>query len=409
MCASQTFAESVRRARRALAALLLAVVLGPAFAHKSSDAYLFAATDGNGTTLRVDVALRDLDTVLPLDSDGDGRITWAEVKQARPAIEAYLRSGVSLQGCTLAGARLALEQRADGVYAATTFDAACPTEWLPQPGAIRYTLFAGIDPTHRAIARMQKGQDAPLLRLIDPREPQAPAPLVAPVSALLPLQNDSQTPPVAAMADTPSPAGGFVVEGIGHILGGFDHMLFLLCLLLPAVMVRNPAGSARAWSPVQHPAQALWPLVGIVTMFTLAHSITLALSAFDWVSLPSSIIEPAIAVTIVLTAMDNIWPLFRFPRPAVTFLFGLVHGFGFAGVLAELHLPAGQFAWALLQFNLGLELGQLALVGTAVTALYLLRERPAYPRWVIAGGSSAAMLIGAWWFAERVGALSPLA
>lgn len=401
------FIELARGARHWLMAFLLAGLLVPAYAHKSSDAYLFADADGKVTTLRVDVALRDLDTALPLDSDGDGRLTWAEVKTARPAIEAFLRSGVGLQSCTLKAAGFALEQRADGVYAATTFDADCPGNWLLQPGAIQYRLFADIDPTHRAIARVQSGQKAPQLRLIDPREPHKPVALQAPANPT--PHNAADTTPHATAPEVPSVPGGFVAEGITHILGGFDHVLFLLCLLLPAVMVRNPRGSVRAWSPVKHPAQALWPLVGIVTMFTLAHSITLALSAFELVSLPSSIIEPAIAVTIVLTALDNIWPLFRFPRAAVTFLFGLIHGFGFAGVLAELHLPAGQFAWALLQFNVGLELGQLALVGTAVTALYLLRERPAYPRWVIAGGSTAAMLVGVWWFAERVGVLPQLA
>ena len=401
------FAERARAARHWLMALLLAGLLLPAFAHKSSDAYLFAESDGKVTTLRVDVALRDLDTALPLDSNGDGRLTWGEVKAARAVIEVFLRSGVGLQGCTLKGAGFALEQRADGVYAATTFDTDCPAGWVLQPGAIQYTLFASMDPTHRAIARVQSGQAPPQLRLIDPREPHQP--MATPAAAGPTPQNAAQTTLPVAVTDAPSAQGGFITEGVGHILGGFDHVLFLLCLLLPAVMVRNPPGSARAWSPVKHPAQALWPLVGIVTMFTLAHSITLALSAFEWVSLPSSIIEPAIAVTIVLTALDNIWPLFRFPRAAVTFLFGLIHGFGFAGVLAELHLPAGQFAWALLQFNVGLELGQLALVGTAVTALYLLRERPDYPRWVITGGSTAAMLTGVWWFAERVGVLPPLA
>ena len=389
-----------------MAMLLLGLQL-PAHAHKSSDAYLFAEGDGNVTTLRVDVALRDLDTALPLDADGDARLTWAEVKAARPAIEAYLRSGIGLQDCILKPAGFALEQRADGVYAATTFDAECPAGWLLQPGAIQYSLFAAIDPTHRAIVRVHSGKDTPQLRLIDPREPHKPV-ATSKRSDLGPQTAVSSALPTAT-SDASSHTDGFVVEGVEHILGGFDHVLFLLCLLLPAVMLRNPPGSARAWSPVNHPGQALWPLVGIVTMFTLAHSITLALSAFELVSLPSSIIEPAIALTIVLTALDNIWPLFRVPRAAVAFVFGLVHGFGFAGVLAELHLPAGQFAWALLQFNAGLELGQLALVGTAVTVLYLLRERPAYPRWVIAGGSSAAMLIGVWWFAERVGVLPQLA
>ena len=146
-----------------------------------------------------------------------------------------------------------------------------------------------------------------------------------------------------------------------HILSGYDHVLFLLCLLLPAVMRRTPAG----WQPVERLAQAVWPVVGIVTAFTVAHSITLALAALKLVSLPSAFIEPAIAVTIVLAALDNVRPMFPVRRVVVTFFFGLIHGFGFAGVLAELDLPRADFAWALLQFNLGLEAGQLVIVVVA--------------------------------------------
>ena len=407
MYGSTPFTEAARLALRWLMVILLAGLLVPAYAHKSSDAYLFLDGDGTVTTLRADVALRDLDVALQIDGDGDGRLTWGEVKAARPAIEAFLQTGVGLQGCTLNAAGFALEQRADGVYAASTFAAACPKDWVVQPGAIQYTLLAGIDPTHRAIARVQFGQNAPQLRLIDPRQPHIP--VAAPAPAEQAPKGGADASPQVATQNAPAPAGGFVAEGVAHILGGFDHVLFLICLLLPAVMVRNAPGAARMWTPVAQPGQALWPLFGVITMFTLAHSVTLTLAAFKLVSLPSSIIEPAIAVTIILTALDNIWPLLRFPRAAVAFVFGLVHGFGFAGVLAELNLPVNQFAWALLQFNIGLELGQLVLVGMAVTALYLLRDRPAYPRWVITGGSTAAMLIGVWWFAERVGALQLLA
>ena len=142
-------------------------------------------------------------------------------------------------------------------------------------------------------------------------------------------------------------------------------------------------------------------MLGIVTMFTVAHSITLALAALKLASLPPSFIEPAIAATIVLAAFDNVRPIFRGPRALVTFAFGLVHGFGFAGVLAELDLPASRFAWALLQFNLGLELGQVAIVALATGVLFLLRERRRYAAWVIRGGSLAAMAIGVAWFIER--------
>jgi hypothetical protein len=152
---------------------------------------------------------------------------------------------------------------------------------------------------------------------------------------------------------------------------------------------------------VQRLGQALLPIVGIVSGFTLAHSITLALAATGRVSLPSSFIEPAIAATIVVAAIDNLRPIFPGRRGVMTFCFGLVHGFGFAGALAELELPAGAFAWALLRFNLGIELGQLAIVLVATSLLYALRRREAYPRWAIGGGSIVAIALGAAWFVER--------
>ena len=196
----------------------------------------------------------------------------------------------------------------------------------------------------------------------------------------------------------------FLREGIQHILTGYDHVLFLLCLLLPSVMRRTPQG----WQPVANLRQAVLPVAGIVTAFTLAHSITLTLAALKIVSLPSWFIEPAIAVTIVLTALDNLRPIFRLPRGAVAFFFGLIHGFGFAGVLAELELPASSFAWALLQFNLGIELGQLGIVCAAMAVLYGLRGASGYARWAIRGGSLAAMSVAALWFVERTADVSLL-
>ncbi|MGZ5277657.1 MAG: HupE/UreJ family protein, partial [Caldimonas sp.] len=149
-------------------------------------------------------------------------------------------------------------------------------------------------------------------------------------------------------------------------------------------------------------SQAILPVVGIVTAFTVAHSITLALAALKLVSLPSSFIEPAIAVTIVLAAVDNVRAVFPVRRVVVTFFFGLIHGFGFASVLAELNLPTADFAWALLQFNLGLELGQLLIVVFATAVLFGLREWPRYRPVVIRGGSLVAISIAGIWFVERV-------
>ena len=172
----------------------------------------------------------------------------------------------------------------------------------------------------------------------------------------------------------------------------------------PSVMRRTPAG----WRPVERLSQAVWPVVGIVSAVTVAHSITLGLAALKIVSLTPSFIEPAIAVTIILAALDNVLPIFPVRRVVVTFFFGLIHGFGFAGVLAELNLPPSAFAWALLQFNAGLELGQLMIVIGVTAVLFLLRHRPHYRVWVVRGGSVAAMLIGALWLIERTANVSLL-
>ena len=201
-----------------------------------------------------------------------------------------------------------------------------------------------------------------------------------------------------------SGAWGFLREGIRHILTGYDHVLFLLCLLLPSVMRRTPQG----WRPVEKLSQAVWPVVGIVSAFTVAHSITLALAATKVVSLSPAFIEPAIAVTIILAALDNVWPIFPVRRVVVAFFFGLVHGFGFAAVLAELNLPTSAFVSALLQFNIGLELGQLMIVVSVTAVLFGLRRRPQYRSWVIGGGSAAAMLVGVLWLIERTANVSIL-
>ncbi|HEY5325192.1 MAG TPA: HupE/UreJ family protein, partial [Caldimonas sp.] len=261
---------------------------------------------------------------------------------------------------------------------------------LPSPPPIRYSLFAEVDPTHRGIAKVERPGEPVVLSVLDPARSGAAGP-----GAAGPAASGASGPAAAAAAPS---RWQFLEEGIRHILGGYDHVLFLLCLLLPAVMRRRDG----RWQPVERLSQAILPVAGIVTAFTVAHSITLALAALKLVSLPSWFIEPAIAVTIVLAAIDNVWPVFPVRRVVVTFFFGLIHGFGFASVLAELNLPTADFAWALLQFNLGLEVGQLLVVIAATAVLFGLRHRLRYAQVVIRGGSLVAMAIAGLWFVERV-------
>lgn len=359
--------------------LLLVAHLGAARAHQASDAYLQLAAAPGGTQARLDIALRDLDAALDLDADGDGRLTWGEVRTAWPAIERLVRGHVQFGRCGMDGGAPALERRSDGTYAVLQWRSDCP---LAAAQPVRYTLFADTDPTHRGLLRVEQGGQVEPLRVLDPRRPEA-----------------------AAAEPGPSLLG----EGVHHIVTGYDHLLFLLCLLLPAVMRRERDADGRwHWRPVARWSAALAPVLGIVTAFTVAHSITLGLAAAQWVALPGWFIEPAIALTIVLAAIDNLRPVFPGPRALITFVFGLVHGFGFAGVLGELDLPAARFAWALLQFNLGLELGQVAIVLAACALLYALRDHRLYPRVAIAGGSCAAIVLGLAWFVERTAEVSLL-
>ena len=389
MRCSDSFAALARGARNALVFSALVAAAAMASAHKSSDSYLQLDAKPGALRIRWDIALRDLDVALDLDSDDDGKLTWGEVKAAWPRIESYALPRLAIAGCELRPVGRGLERRNDGAYAVLYLTSSC---MLPASPSIRYSLFAEVDPTHRGLAKVQRSGQPIALRVLDPSTATgAPSEAAAGAAASASIHGESSR-------------WAFLVEGAHHILTGYDHVLFLVCLLLPAVLRRTPAG----WKPVDRPAQAILPIVGVVSSFTVAHSITLGLAALKIVSLPSWFIDPAIAATIALAAIDNIWPIFPVRRIVVTFCFGLVHGFGFATVLSELNLPTADFALALLQFNVGLEIGQLIIVVIATTVLFGLREWPRYRPLVVRGGSFVAMLFAMIWFIERTANLSIL-
>jgi hydrogenase/urease accessory protein HupE len=189
----------------------------------------------------------------------------------------------------------------------------------------------------------------------------------------------------------------FVVSGIEHILIGPDHLLFLLGLLL------------LGGSP--------WRLATIVTAFTLGHSVTLSLAALDLVRVPAALVEPAIALSIVVVGVDNLLVRRRSAlepqsaafdlRPWLAVAFGLIHGFGFAAVLREVGLPPGALGWSLAAFNVGVELGQLAVVAFAVALLAALRRYDVvWAERIALAGSIGVIAAGGYWFAERVGLIA---
>jgi hypothetical protein len=195
----------------------------------------------------------------------------------------------------------------------------------------------------------------------------------------------------------------YVLEGIWHIWIGFDHILFLLALLLPAVLHRQHG----IWMPTASLKRAAIEVLKVVTAFTLAHSITLSLAVLGVVSLPSRVVESVIAASVVLAALNNLRGTIERRRWVMAFVFGLVHGFGFASVLADLGLPQGALALALIGFNVGVELGQLAIVAAFLPVAYALRGTGFYRTGVLRFGSLAVAVLALWWFVQRAFDLAP--
>jgi hypothetical protein len=185
---------------------------------------------------------------------------------------------------------------------------------------------------------------------------------------------------------------------VHHILIGYDHVAFLLCLLLPVVLRRD----GGQWRPAVTLRSTALQATAIVTAFTVAHSITLSLAALGWVVPASRWVEVAIAASVVLAALNNVRPVITQRLWLAGFGFGLVHGFGFAGALSELGLPAGARVLSLLGFNLGVEAGQLALVLVFLPLLFVVRTKAWYFRGGMQGLSLAIAALATWWLLARL-------
>lgn len=195
------------------------------------------------------------------------------------------------------------------------------------------------------------------------------------------------------------PLRDFVWQGVLHIWIGIDHILFLVALLLPAVLIRNR--QERSWTAVPDFKSAFWNIVKVVTLFTVAHSITLCLAVLDVIEMPSRFVESTIALSIIVVALNNILPMFRETKWLVILFFGLFHGLGFASVMGHLPFRMMNLGKVVLLFNLGVELGQIAIVAAVFPLIYWTRGKKFYQPVILVGGSVLIGLIASWWFVER--------
>ena len=352
---------------------------GLASAHLANESYLTLEMHESSLSGEWMVKLSDLNTALQLDANGDGEIKGDEIEPRKTDIEDYLRSHlhVVVDGVELG---LAFDRLLFGSQNGEDFILSrlkSPTPEHTQALGVDYKLLAEIDGNHSCH-----------LKIVWPDKRRN--------NAVVTPETGAQTYSQADALD-----GGFMEflrSGVWHIWIGYDHILFLIVLLIPAVFQRTRHGR----EPASRFDSALLRVVLIVSAFTVAHSITLTCAMLNWVHLPSRLVESAIAASVALAALHNFLPKTAGGRGAwLAFAFGLLHGFGFAGALSELDLSAGPIGRTLLAFNLGVELGQLAIVAAFLPIAFALRRTAFYRIGVLYVGSALACLCAAVWFVQR--------
>ena len=362
-----------------MALLLCLVWTAAARAHVASNGFLVARVSGQEIEGSVELAVRDVELALGVDANHDGKVTWGELRTSEPLLVRYLTEHVAMSArdapCRLEFLPLQINDRVDGAYAWLPFKGHCPV--AVRELNIRYSVMAGYDPSHRGLLTLTAGT-------------------VTQTGVL-----GGGAPQAAFAVYAPSRWRSFVEylrAGVFHILTGIDHLLFLISLLLPAVLLRR----GGQWEPVVRVRPALISIFKVVTAFTLAHSITLTLAALDVVRLPSRLTESVIAASIIVAAVNNIFPVVTESRARIAFGFGLLHGFGFASVLADMGLPHGTRVISLLAFNCGIEIGQMAVVLAVMPVIYGLRSGAFYRRAVMPWGSAAIAVLAFVWLVQRL-------
>jgi hypothetical protein len=264
---------------------------------------------------------------------------------------------------------------------------------IPEQLEVTYDLFFENDSSHRSLLLQAYNWKAGIL---DNESVH---------SAIFTPQNTTQNLDLSK-ATTWNGFISMVKMGVWHIWIGIDHIFFLLALVLPAVAIRLPNRKSiievfTQWKGVERFKPAFWYLVKVVTFFTLAHTITLSLASLGVINLNARIVESIIALSIALAAFHNIIPIFAHKEWLIAFGFGLFHGFGFAGVLADKGLSGEYMALTLFGFNFGVEIGQLLIILIMFPALFFMRRTKVYSYSVVFG-SAALIVLSLIWTYERL-------
>lgn len=357
-----------------------------ASAHEVGQSYLFLRIYEDSILVRVEMTTSDVEAGFGFGWDPEAGVSLAQVEAQLDSIRGYVESRLAMSAD---GQPLDLQFRSVDVRFLEVADfvmlfyAIENTTQIPDEVSATFPVLFEIDDQHRNFLIIEHNWKTGTFNS------EAIAGVFSP-------NNPTQTLDLTESTTW----RGFVAmvwQGIWHIWIGLDHILFLVALILPAVLYRKDG----EWKTVESFRGALWNIVKIVTFFTIAHSVTLALAALDIVQLPSRFVESIIAGSIAVAAWANLMPKLSVKESAIAFAFGFFHGFGFASVLSDIGLGREHLVLSLLGFNIGVELGQIAIICAVFPILFLLRKTRLYP-WILRYGSLALISLALLWVVERV-------
>ncbi len=378
----------MKRAPLRVLTLLLALGMTTiAFAHSLGQTYLYLQMSEDSIGVRFEVGPQDLNLALGIDLPTDHTMTLADIEPHADAIADYLlaESAFTVDGeprdIVFVEHTIRDTQTLQFVLSQFVIDEiATPPEFID----VEYSVLLDEDPDQTGLLVIENDWKS---HTFDNE---------AGVSLTFDPNNRAQR---LDLTESTLLRGLNAMIGLGmqHIIEGIDHVLFLIAILLPAVVRREE----NRWAPVPRFRSSLWHVVKVVTAFTIAHSITLSLAALGLLNVPSRIVESVIAASIVIAALDVFFPVLGKRIVLVIFLFGLFHGAGFAGVILSMNIHPDYMVWTLLGFNVGVELGQLAIVFVVFPLLYFIRSNQAYLRYGMPATASILIVIASYWFIER--------
>lgn len=373
-----------------LASLFLSV---PALAHQTGNSYLVLTESNGRLQIELDFIVRDLGNLLQPPKPSDAPVpapvppaatpTPEQLQAMQPAITQVIQESLGVQLNEEAQPLEFISQsvvlRNDGLYVRQRFTSPSIAPEIKFV-VVRYSFFNQNDKLGRAFFKLQLGKEE--------------------ISSVFDSSTQTQR---FALGDTKrwSTIGLFTHEGAWHIWGGPDHLLFLLTLLLPGLMLLHRA-TGTTDTDNNGTKTAVWFALKVITTFTLAHSITLLASVLDVISLPSRWIESAIALSIMISAALNLQTRIQWSQWKLAFIFGLIHGMGFANGLRELGLSQTYFIETVLAFNVGVELGQIAAVVAVGIPIILLARQARTKQLVMTYGSWGVLLISGIWLVQRL-------